>query len=104
MSKIVLALVVTSVGLGALSVHLVRQMKAGEAKVAELQAQVATLEKQRAQFQPQSSPSVAAASGGVPNPFAVLSTNPAPSSKSVTFQSSAPTGAANVAPPRLPSH
>ena len=46
MSKVVLISVATSVGLGLLSVHLLKQMKDGEAKVVELQAQVVELQKQ----------------------------------------------------------
>lgn len=44
MSKVVLISVATSVGLGLLSLHLLKQMKDGEATIAELKAQVATLE------------------------------------------------------------
>jgi hypothetical protein len=48
MSKIVLILLATSAGLGLLSLHLVREMRAGQATIAELQAQVSTLEQRQA--------------------------------------------------------
>jgi hypothetical protein len=47
MSKTVLVLFAVSVGLGLLSLHLVNQMRAGNATIAELQAQVAKLESER---------------------------------------------------------
>ena len=47
MSKVVLISVATSVGLGLLSVHLVKQLKQGEARIAALQVQVATLQEQQ---------------------------------------------------------
>lgn len=104
MSKIVLALAATSVGLGLLSVHLVRQMKAGEATIAELQAQVATLEKQGPQPPVQSLLSSEAGPAPVTNPFVIMSRNPEPTpSKSATLKGSAPTAAANVAQPQMPS-
>lgn len=105
MSKVVLALVATSVGLGLLSVHLVRQMKAGEATIAELQAKVATLEKQRPQLQAQPSQASEAVSGTVTNPFVIVPVNPEQPGKSVTFKGSATaaTSAANVAQPQIPS-
>jgi hypothetical protein len=48
MSKVVLILLATSAGLGLLSLHLVKETRAGQATIAELQAQVATLEQQQA--------------------------------------------------------
>ena len=105
MSKVVLGLLAASVGLGLLSVHLVRQMKAGEATIAELQAKVATLEKQRPQLQAQPSLPSEAVSGTVTNPFVIVPVNPAQPSKSVTFKGSATaaTAAVNVAQPQIPS-
>lgn len=103
MSKIVLALLATSVGLGLLSVHLVRQMKAGEATIAELRGQVATLQKQQPQPQVQPSLSSGAAAAAVTNPFVVLPANPDQASKSVTSKGSAATMAANGAQPQMPS-
>lgn len=47
MSKTVLILFAACVGLSLLSLHLVKQMRAGEATIAELQEQVAILERQR---------------------------------------------------------
>jgi hypothetical protein len=47
MSKIVLILAASSAGLGLLSLHLVKEMRAGQATIGELQAQVATLEQQQ---------------------------------------------------------
>ncbi|GFE78487.1 hypothetical protein GCM10011487_04870 [Steroidobacter agaridevorans] len=47
MSKVVLISVASSVGLGLLSLHLVKQLKEGEATIADLQAQVATLQEQQ---------------------------------------------------------
>jgi len=47
MSKTVLALFAACVGLSLLSLHLVKQMRAGETTIAELQAQVARLESER---------------------------------------------------------
>lgn len=47
MSKTVLALFAACVGLSLLSLHLVKQMRAGETTIAELQAQVARLEGER---------------------------------------------------------
>lgn len=101
MSKVVVGLLATSVGLGLLSVHLVRQMKAGEATIAELQAKVATLQKPRPQLQAQPSPASEVVSGTVTNPFVVVPVNPEQPSKSVTFKDSAT--AANVAQPQIPS-
>jgi hypothetical protein len=105
MSKVVVGLLATSVGLGLLSVHLVRQMKAGEATIAELQAKVATLEKQRPQLQEQPSLSSQIGSGPVANPFVIVPVNPEQPSKSVTFKGSATaaTTTANVAQPQIPS-
>lgn len=50
MSKVVLLLLATSAGLGLLSLHLVKQLKDGDATIAGLQAQVATLEEQQSQL------------------------------------------------------
>ena len=47
MSKVVLISVASAVGLGLLSLHLVKQLKAGEATIADLQAQVAALQEQQ---------------------------------------------------------
>lgn len=47
MSKVVLISVASCVGLGLLSVHLVKQLKEGEATIADLKAQVATLQEQQ---------------------------------------------------------
>jgi len=47
MSKVVLIAVATSVGLGLLSVHLVKQLKEGEATIADLRTQVASLQEQQ---------------------------------------------------------
>lgn len=47
MSKIVLILMATSAGLGLLSLHLVREVRAGQATIAELQSQVASMEKKQ---------------------------------------------------------
>lgn len=47
MSKMVLMLAATSAGLGLLSLHLVKEMRAGQATIAELQSQVATFEQQQ---------------------------------------------------------
>lgn len=47
MSKVVLISVASSVGLGLLSLHLVKQLKEGEAAIADLKAQVATLQEQQ---------------------------------------------------------
>jgi len=47
MSKVVLISVATSVGLGLLSVHLVKQLKDGEATIADLRTQVASLQEQQ---------------------------------------------------------
>ena len=46
MSKVVLILGATSVGLGLVSLHLVNKLREGDATIAELREQVATLEKQ----------------------------------------------------------
>lgn len=47
MSKTVIILFAACVGLGLLSLHLVKQMRAGQAKIDELQAQLASLERQQ---------------------------------------------------------
>lgn len=47
MSKVVLISVATSVGLGLLSVHLVKQLKEGETTIADLKSQVASLQEQQ---------------------------------------------------------
>lgn len=47
MSKTVIILFVACAGLGLLSLHLVNQMRAGQAKITELQAQIANLERQQ---------------------------------------------------------
>src|SRR5687768_3988602 len=47
MSKVVLISVASSVGLGLLSLHLVKQLKEGEATIADLKAQVVTLQEQQ---------------------------------------------------------
>ena len=47
MSKVVLISVATSVGLGLLSVHLVKQRKEGEATISDLKAQVESLQEQQ---------------------------------------------------------
>lgn len=47
MSKTVLVLFAACAGLSLLSLHLVKQMRAGQATISELQAQVATLERQQ---------------------------------------------------------
>nr|WP_298717568.1 hypothetical protein [uncultured Steroidobacter sp.] len=52
MSKVVLISVASSLGLGLLSLHLVKQLKEGEATIAELQAQVASLQGQQQQPAP----------------------------------------------------
>lgn len=49
MSKVVLISVTASLGLGLLSLHLVKQLKAGEATIADLKAQVASLREQQRQ-------------------------------------------------------
>lgn len=54
MSKPLLVLFAACVGLSLLSLHLVRQMRAGQATIAQLQAQVATLERQQQQHPPPS--------------------------------------------------
>jgi len=74
-SKVVLILTATSVALGALSVHLVKQMRDGQASIAELQAQVATLEQQQQQQRQQQPPAPAVASLPPPPPEAVPPTN-----------------------------
>jgi hypothetical protein len=52
MSKVVLIAVASSVGLGLLSLHLVKQLKEGEATIADLKAQVASLQGQQQQQPP----------------------------------------------------
>jgi hypothetical protein len=47
MSKVVLISVAASVGLGLLSLHLVKQLKEGEATIADLKAQVTSLQEQQ---------------------------------------------------------
>jgi hypothetical protein len=59
MSKTVLALFAACVGLSLLSLHLVKQMRAGQATIAGLQAQVAKLESERQNNPPPSTPSSA---------------------------------------------
>ncbi|HWK49586.1 MAG TPA: hypothetical protein VNR40_06850 [Steroidobacter sp.] len=49
MSKVVLISVASSLGLGLLSLHLVKQLKEGEATIADLKAQVASLQEQQRQ-------------------------------------------------------
>jgi hypothetical protein len=61
MSKTVLALFAACVGLSLLSLHLVKQMRAGDATIAELQAQVAKLESERQATPPAPAPSPAPA-------------------------------------------
>ena len=100
MSKIVLILAVTSAGLGLLSLHLVKEMRAGQATVAELQAQVATLQKQPPPAAPQpvaaNTPEIAGMSVPAPSPV-----TPPLAAKIVT--SSVSTPAPNVAQPLVPS-
>ena len=56
MSKTVLVLFAACVGLSLLSLHLVKQMRAGQATITELQAQVARLESERQRTPPVSGP------------------------------------------------
>lgn len=60
MSKTVLMLLAGCVGLGLLSLHLIKQMRSGQATIAELQAQLAKLESER-QAAPPPSQAVATA-------------------------------------------
>ncbi|WP_116807503.1 hypothetical protein [Steroidobacter cummioxidans] len=89
MSKVVLISVASSVGLGLLSLHLVKQMKEGEATIAELKAQVASLQEQQQQPLPpaplqfneqppveQPSQGVAAAAKETPKAAAVFTIGP----------------------------
>ncbi len=57
MSKVVLISVASAVGFGLLSLHLVNRLKAGEATIADLQAQVAALQEQRQPPPPPPAPS-----------------------------------------------
>lgn len=75
MSKTVLVLFAACVGLSLLSLHLVKQMRAGDAKVAELQAQVAKLESER---QNNLAPALALESSMQPEP---VMAPPAPANK-----------------------
>src|SRR5688572_6813423 len=47
MSKTVIILFAACVGMGLFSLHLVKQMRTGQAKIDELQAQIASLERQQ---------------------------------------------------------
>jgi uncharacterized beta-barrel protein YwiB (DUF1934 family) len=98
-NKVGLALVATSAGLGVLSVHLIQQMRDGQATIADLQAQVAMLEKQ--QQEPPRISFGSAIPAGDPARFVVLPAEPDTSSRSAA-SSAAPQAvqaAADVAPP-----
>lgn len=60
MSKTVLALFAACVGLSLLSLHLVKQMRAGQETITQLQTQVAKLESERQNQAPEPSPAPAA--------------------------------------------
>jgi hypothetical protein len=76
MSKVVLISVASAVGFGLLSLHLVNRLKAGEATIAELQAQIATLEKQRQAPPPPLAPSSPPPEVIAPQPSEVIGTPP----------------------------
>lgn len=80
MSKTVLVLFVACVGLSLLSLHLVKQMRAGQATITELQAQVAKLESERQRTPPVSAPVVPPAATWHVEPVAPA---PAPANKEV---------------------
>lgn len=105
MSKIVVILLATSTGLGLLSLHLVRQMHAGQATITELRAQVAALERlqenRRAQlpsFAPLPPPGPAEVGNDSGRASSALSKEVAAMGSSVKA-----TTPADVAQPQLPS-
>ena len=100
MSKPVLALFAACVGLSLLSLHLVKQMRAGQTTIAELQAQVAKLESER-QNNPPAPPSSAPTATWQVEPV----TPPAatPTKEAVAGMTMKRSRAADDVPPNVPS-
>lgn len=101
MSKVVMISVASSVALGLLSVHLVKQLKEGEATIADLQTQVATLQEQQKQREPVPPPREISPPAEViaPQPSEVIGTPPKQPPKTigvVEFGRAAPAGPPNV--------
>jgi hypothetical protein len=84
MSKVVLISVASAVGFGLLSLHLVNRLKAGEATIADLQAQVAVLKEQRPPAPPPLAPSPPP-ENITPQPSEVIGTPPKTPPKAATF-------------------
>lgn len=82
MSKVVLISAAAAVGFGLLSLHLVNRLKAGEATIAELQAQVAALKEQRPPPPPPLAPSPPP-ENITPSPSEVIGTPPKEPPKTV---------------------
>ncbi|WP_129776058.1 hypothetical protein [Peristeroidobacter soli] len=97
MSKVVLISVASAVGLGLLSLHLVNRLKAGEATIADLKAQVAALQEQQQRSLPREATPPAEDIG--PQPSEVIGTPP----KAPPKLAGAVTAAAQVAPPGMPN-
>jgi hypothetical protein len=100
MSKVVLISVASSVGLGLLSLHLVKQLKEGEATIADLKAQVATLqEQQQREPVPQARVNDPPQEVIAPQPSEVIGTPPKDPPKTLGVFA----GAAQLTPPGPPS-
>src|SRR5687768_5657519 len=93
MSKTVIILFVACAGLGLLSLHLVNQMRAGQAKITELQAQIANLERQQQAPTPQALDPVSTVQQSPPPPstptkevvMGVSAKRPPPATAAVAF-------------------
>lgn len=105
MSKVVLSLVATTAGLGLVSLHLVKQLREGDATIAELKAQVATLQEQAEAARTFSPPPAPLVASIFESPDVVAPTQAQESKESpkiAAFQSS--TGVAAAARPSPLSH
>lgn len=99
MSKVVLISVASAVGFGLLSLHLVNRLKAGEATIADLQAQVAALEKQLQSPPPALAPSSPPPEVIAPQPSEAIGTPP----KEPPKIAAANVGPSQLTPPGVPS-
>jgi hypothetical protein len=97
MSKVVLISVACAVGLGLLSLHLVSRLKAGEATIADLQAQVAALQEQQRRPPPREATPPAEDIG--PQPSEAIGTPPEVPPKKLSVV----TAANQVQPPGMPN-
>ena len=74
MSKVVITLLATTAGLGLVSLHLVKQLREGDAAIAELKGQVATLQEQVEAARTLSPPPTPVAAGAFESPGVIAPT------------------------------